>query len=481
MSALLGSGARPIVARMKRNRSLACRALLPNPPLADGRGMTKRRRSKWLSSPQERAAVIAGVFGIIIALIGALTLNWQKPVTGAPVSNFHTIGRRDANFEHDYVSYSNGPRWTPVGMPRLNQNFQNAVFFSYGVHPITGKIQGPLGSGVLIGVESETAPFYIRHLYAVTCWHVAIRGGASCIRVNTISGRTRIIKIDHDDWHFVPGADDLCAVDVTDHLYKIDKISCVPSWMLATKDFIAQEEVGIGEDGFMLGLFAHNYGKNKNMIASRFGNVSLLADDDEPIEQPNEIKRPSHIFDMNSRPGFSGSPVFIYRTPGGDLRTATERGREKSFIKTYRQTRIGPHFQQTHDLMEERETYSNTFLMLLGIHAGQYPERVEAKKIKQLIAESSDDSIIRDGDKLKIPSSMTIVVPAWEIVNLLNLEVFQMQRKKRDEKIKKERDERDAVEPEIAEEISSSADNPTHREDFMRLSGAAARKQTLDE
>src|ERR1700730_10815269 len=79
-----------------------------------------------------------------------------------------------------------------------------------------------------------------------------------------------------------------------------------------------------------LGFLVSNLESAAIMIAARFGNISLLASDDAPIEQPNQQRRPSHIFDMRSRPGFSGSPVFVYRTPSGDLRYATERGRYKS-------------------------------------------------------------------------------------------------------------------------------------------------------
>jgi hypothetical protein len=133
--------------------------------------------------------------------------------------------------------------------------------------------------------------------------------------------------------------------------------------------------------------------------------------------------RPSHIFDMRSRPGFSGSPVFTYRTPSGDLRSATERGRDKVWRKnaTRQNNRQGirsPFGSNEFDYVEAMETEENTFLMLLGIHAGQYPESVTVKKITRRVRSESDGGI-RDGDELKIPSSMTVVVPAWEIENLL--------------------------------------------------------------
>jgi hypothetical protein len=203
-------------------------------------------------------------------------------------------------------------------MPRLNHRFKHMVFFLYGKDPKTGKVVGPLGTGSLIGLYGEKRPFnrYLHHYYAVTCWHVAVQHGASILRVNTKDGQSRFIELEPHEWQFIPGADDLCAADATELLAGTDEISFLPPSLMVTKDFIRSEQLEIGEDGFMLGLFAEQPGIEQNMVAARFGNVSLLANDNAPIEQPNEQKRPSHIFDMRSRPGFSGSPVFVYRTPG---------------------------------------------------------------------------------------------------------------------------------------------------------------------
>ncbi len=56
------------------------------------------------------------------------------------------------------------------------------------------------------------------------------------------------------------------------------------------------------------------------------------------------VIRESYCVDMHSRSGFSGSPVFVYRTPGGDFS-------EKGVINLSR------------------------FMMFLGIHWGQFPEK----------------------------------------------------------------------------------------------------------
>jgi hypothetical protein len=384
---------------------------------------------------------------------------------------------QDADFQHRFAWCSSplegrSLRWIPFGMPRLNPTFKRSVFFLYGINPETGKRYGPNGSGFLIGVPFKTHWWYRSHIYAITCQHVAPRGH-SIIRINTNDSASRFIDVHPDDWQWIPGHDDVAAVDITERIdLEKDNVSLIPSQLLVTRKFATYEELEIGEDGFMLGLFAEVPGRVRNLVAARFGNVSLLADDETPIKQPNENLRPSHIFDMRSRPGFSGSPVFIYRTPAGDLRSATERGRDKTFRRdAWRDHNLG-----STSPFEDLETHQNTFLMLLGLHAGQYHDTVKAKKVKRAHAENDD--IMRDGDQMRIPNSMAIVVPSWEIWTLLDQPFFEEQRKAREERMTPEEN---AAEPESNGPAAdapppANGENPTHREDFMRLVNAAARK-----
>jgi hypothetical protein len=263
-------------------------------------------------------------------------------------------------------------RRIPYGMPRLNPRFKHSVFFLYAKHSKKeNAITGPCGTGFLVGFEIDGQSMVVDHVYAITCHHVVVTGGASIIRFNTSDGGSRFVEMEPHGWQFIGGGDDLCAADITDWFQPGDEASVIPASLLMRRDFIENEQVEIGEDGFMLGLFANLPGTKQNLIAARFGNLSLLARDGEPIEQPNGIKRPSHIFDLRSRPGFSGSPVFLYRTPAGDLRTATQRGRDKLFKKS--SEGIRPHHRPGllgDSLFEDMEMQNNTVLMLLGVHAG---------------------------------------------------------------------------------------------------------------
>jgi hypothetical protein len=276
--------------------------------------------------------------------------------------------------------------------------------------------------------------------------------GASIIRVNVANGSSRYIEFGPEEWTFIGGGPDLAGVDVTDRQQKTDEISFItPEWFV-TKEFISQVGLGLGEDGFMLGLFANQSKAKRNLIASRFGNLSMLANDQLPIKFKNGTRRPAHIFDLRSRGGFSGSPVFVYRTPDADLRTVQFGYRRRTAKPPkVRTTPIwGNDIRMEIDWTHEHDSDNNIFVSLLGVHAAQFHERVEARK-KNPDTEDEVSDQIRDGDTLYIPGSMTVVVPAWEIIELLNAPPLLAQREAR-HMGQRRRDENPPV-PESAESI----------------------------
>jgi hypothetical protein len=373
-------------------------------------------------------------------------------------ASFQDLGYR-YKFRSCRTPFGGEIRWMPYGMPRLRQEMLMTVFYLYGRNPRTGKIDGPCGTGVLVRRDAsarvQPCP---PHAYAVTAAHVVSAGG-SIIRLNTFE--TKPTKLSHRfveavplEWQTSPGGDDLAAIDVTE-LLQLRPIGSDFARAAGEKDFVTLEfanrvQLGPGDDAFMLGLFTGNPGVQYNLPAARFGNISQLADGKHPIEQGNGAVRPSHVFDMHSRPGFSGSPVFAYRTPDSDLTAIDEDG------------------NFTLDLMRD----DNAFLKLLGIHSGQFRDTIEAQK-----AEAYGQVPINDGDKLVLPSSMTVVVPAWKISELLDLPVFQEQRDMREKRVLN--DDKPRVQPEVAE-AGPGAANPTHKEDFKSLLTAASTKRPQD-
>lgn len=361
-------------------------------------------------------------------------------------------------------------------MPRLSPFVSRCVFFLYGVHPKTGEWGGPRGTGVIIGMPRNRGIPYLTHYYAVTCQHVLLEGGHD-IRLNTKDGKSRSIKIEPHEWQASESRDDLIATDITDRISRYeDDISAVPDSLLVSKKFAQEVGLDIGEDGFMVGLFADLPGKERNAIAARFGNISLLAG--EPMNQGNGRPRPSHIFDMRSRPGFSGSPVFVYRTLGGDLRDITYgpsmggivQGKWEVEVMTSQGRILKP-------ILTEQDVKENLFLRLLGIHSAQYHDEVEVTKLAR-------SGKRRAAGNMEIPNSMTVVVPSWEISHHLQTHPsFVAARQKREEM--QEKSDSKSAKPESTgaskSAPSTTADNPQHKEDFTRLLGAAVKKPRQDD
>jgi hypothetical protein len=206
----------------------------------------------------------------------------------------------------------------------------------------------------------------------------------------------------------------------------------------------------------MIGLFADHHGEDWNVPCARFGNVAMLSSLHAKLQMANGSKQPCYLVDTHSRGGFSGSPVFVYRTSGSDLTK-----------------------------LDERDNFgipkpTNVLFALLGIHCRQFYEEIEFRKSAEIEIEHSRQPIV-EGDKLRMPSSMTIVLPAWQILRLLDREELSVKRKQRFQQYGAQK--KPVIEDEHAPAASPPATdaNPTHREDFTRLVGAAARKREQED
>lgn len=350
-------------------------------------------------------------------------------------------------------------RWVPIGMPRLRPELADTIFYLYRRNPKTGEIEGPCGTGSIAAKKSSIE--LELHLYAVSNYHLTHSLGASIIRLNTKDGKFRLLEYDPSDWQFIKNGDDLSMIDITDDLnVETDQFAVNGEWMFLTDTIVGNYEISFGEDIFMFGLLADHYGGKRNRPVVLFGNVSRTADDDAPVEQPHGMVRPSHLGDMRSRTGFSGSAVFLYRIPEMDL---THQMISGEFIDL-----VG--FVNRRTLTKRKEW----FLGLFGVHCGQFPEAAEVRKSPQ--AERLGDPIA-EGDKLYIPSGRTTIVPASRIIDLWNLEVFLMAREKRETKRRGETENR----PRPEGVVPTSDANPKHREDFNSLVGEAARKREQED
>lgn len=369
------------------------------------------------------------------------------------------ISYADLEFERvpvEFLSSRGVPqtRLQRVGVPHIPQRMINGIFYLYKSVEDARLGRYPGGTGFIVGYDGtfrEDVPGL--HFYGVTNWHVAVRDGFSVLRLNTKNGEPDIFDLGPQDWEFLPQKYDV-AVTPLNLDEKIHDVMFVSTqWFLDRSD----KTVGIGEDVFMLGLFIDHDGGAKNVPSARFGHISMMANSEAPVEQPNRYKGESFVVDMHSRSGFSGSPVYVYRTHGTDL-SSSWKGHEIELIRVHQvqgaRGRIRAHMRYL----------ENDLFRLLGIHWGQFPEEWRSA----------------DGTNITGLSGMTCVIPAWHILEVLEMPKLRAQRHPGIVAAMEKRKRQPMAESSQTTPSPESA-NPSHREDFNSLLNAAARKKSQDD
>ena len=224
--------------------------------------------------------------------------------------------------------------------------------------------------------------------YAVTAKHV-IGGikeksvdGKVYFRLNLKDVGAEFAESKIDDWHFHPtdnsvdvAAMNFGASSMLDHLV-------FPAAGIATADVINAQKIGIGDEVFIVGLFVHHYGQQKNIPIIRIGNIAAMPE--EKIQTASE-EMEAFLIESRSIGGLSGSPVFV--------NTAGAR------------------------------TIGNTLslggggIFLLGLVHGHWD-----------VPPSQLDTVIVDNRRESVNIGIAIVVPAQKILELLNQPVFERSR-----------------------------------------------------
>jgi hypothetical protein len=238
------------------------------------------------------------------------------------------------------------------------------------------------------------------HIYAVTNYHVAVRGGASVIRINCHDEPPAIFALDPSDWKFVPNGDDIAVTRLTLNPFR-HRFNVLTLDYFVRPDQVQNRYIRAGEDVFMVGRFMDHDGGEVNMPAVRFGHVSVMP---TPIDIP-EIGRPRDYYcvDVHSRSGFSGSPVFAYKTIGSDLTGEDLRNLMERTVNAAKGERIAP---------------PRPYLGLLGIHCAQFPEPLPIERVENATSKEYVVGL----------SGMTLVAPSWAIIEAMNLPELQKER-----------------------------------------------------
>ena len=273
-------------------------------------------------------------------------------------------------------------------MPKLGDYrwILDTVVFVYRSQEQAAEGRQAGGTGFLVAVPSAKAPDKFHHVYVVTNVHVA-RGEPRTVRVNTRDGGVDLLSV--LDWVSLPGGPDVAVAPVAfDPKRHAVEAFLATDWLLTEED-VSRHEIDAGDDVFMVGRFIDYDGVQTNRPSLRFGHISMKGANIR--QNATRYTGSSFVVDMHSRSGYSGSPVFVYRTGGSIF------GKPNTLIG-------GGHLMK-----------------LLGIHWGQFPERWElsGRVPSAEDADPAEAELIVEGQYVKGLSGMTCVVPAWDILKTL--------------------------------------------------------------
>lgn len=173
----------------------------------------------------------------------------------------------------------------------------------------------PGGTGFFLAVKLKQSIFS----YLITAKHVIqdcsklSPDNKIYLRANSIYGGTYIISSHEKDWytHPINEAIDVAVANLQPTKDKFDHR--VLSTNMGLKiEHLEDEEVGLGDEVFITGLFLRYSGKEKNIPIIRVGNIAAFPD--EEIET-RYGKIPLYLLESRSIGGLSGSPVFVHK-PG---------------------------------------------------------------------------------------------------------------------------------------------------------------------
>ena len=125
--------------------------------------------------------------------------------------------------------------------------------------------------------------------------------------MNTPDGRTTVIPYCADDWVVSPEH------DLT---YALLEPSVGSGFAIDTSIFVSRNaidrwDIGLGDEVFLTGRFINHDGKQKNLPSLRWGHVAMMPG--EPVYHPSNCtnEQESFLIEIHTMPGYSGSPVFV--------------------------------------------------------------------------------------------------------------------------------------------------------------------------
>lgn len=298
----------------------------------------------------------------------------------------------------------------------------------------------PLGTGFLTYTATEGFNFQ----QVITARHVVegVNAKNICIRVNTKDGR--VAHLQTSAWKFHPDQSiDLAACPTHIPPEDFGIIHMHVDRECVTPEIIEDEQIGVGDDVFMAGMFTRHLGDVMNRPIVRIGTIAAMASEDEKIYTPRGHIS-AYLIEARSIAGLSGSPVFVHMAPLRPMPDGAVRMSEKKM-----------HY-------------------FLGVIQGHFVTRDPQETI------SEDDEAPGD-----MSTGIGVVIPSERVKEIIDLPEFKKGRQKIvDAQKRKSGFVEDSAKPGwaiVGGGAKSSDKNPAHREDFTRLVNVAARKREQED
>ncbi len=286
----------------------------------------------------------------------------------------------------------------------------------------------PLGTGFLAVKETGGRLFQ----QVVTARHVVegVKASRICIRINLRDGRVERTYVEPGEWRFHPDETvdlAICPTHIPPETYEILHMNVDQE--LATKDVIAEEYIGIGDDVFIAGMFTRHIGEVSNRPIVRTGTIAAM-----PTEKIYTGRGYifAYLVEARSIAGLSGSPVFVQMAP---FRVMDDGGVRRSAKRTH---------------------------YFLGIMQGHFITKDPMDVV------SPDDEVPGD-----MNTGIGVVIPGERLCELIDIPEFKDKREAIVEKLKSESG---FVEDSAAGKAPPTKDeNPQHTEAFNSLLDAAVK------
>ena len=178
------------------------------------------------------------------------------------------------------------------------------------------------GTAFIVGVLMDSN---IGLAHIVTARHVAeaIEPGEAAITMNAKDGMSLSLRTGSQKWFYHPTEKDSVDVAVMPFgsaRFNEYDIEWIPEQVFATDQRIADFEIGLGDEVFIIGLFTRFFGRTKLTPIVRTGNIAMMPEDKLPTKGFGEME--AYLAEGRSIGGLSGSPVFVRNTVKTPMQSA---------------------------------------------------------------------------------------------------------------------------------------------------------------